>query len=67
MKTKLKEAANYIYGIIYALMLIGIACVFIGIIVSLFTFTFKWVYLVYLLVFIAGNYLCKIIYEKLFI
>ena len=67
MKNKLKDFAKFAYGIVYALMLVGVALTFIGIIITLFTFCFHWIYLLYLFLFIAGTYICKIIYEKLFI
>lgn len=67
MKNKLKDFVKFAFGIAYALVLIGVLITFLGIVGSLFMFKFDWIYLLYLVLFIAVTYICKIIYEKLFI
>ena len=64
---KIKEFIKYIYGIVYAGALIGIGISLISIVITVFTGSFKWYYLLVLSGFILINYICKIIYEKLFL
>ena len=58
---KLKEIIFYIYGIFYALVMLGIAASFIW-----YLFTFSWMRFGVMLLFIALSTVFKLIYEKYF-